>query len=145
MPGAGAGALALRPSLFQMAAPASRLRMVAERPRPSSESGGSDSLRRSHAPLLDAVWCPNTSRNSARSRGTFRPTSSLHAAALPALSTRPMTEVLPTLPQHFGAYCPARRRAGSPNMPCLPDMLAGRDIVAGQLLFALSLAGWDKY
>ena len=71
--------------VVQMAAPWSRLRTAAERPRPRSASGFSHSLRRSQEPLLLAVWCPNVSRNSARSLGTPRLTRSLRAWAAPFL------------------------------------------------------------
>jgi hypothetical protein len=60
-----------------MAAPTSRARTVAQRPWPYVESGGSDSLRRSHAALLLAVLSPNVSKKSVRSCGTPRLASRL--------------------------------------------------------------------
>ncbi len=43
----------------------------APRPRPSFSSGGSDSFRLSHELLLEAVGCPKTWKNIARSSGTL--------------------------------------------------------------------------
>lgn len=74
-------------SWFQIAAAWSRARTTGERRWPCTESGASDSLRRSQAALLEAVSWPNTCAKRLRRTGTPRPASFLRAWGQSAAGT----------------------------------------------------------